>query len=297
MRSVCRTSVGASATGASVSRHRGVLVRHRRHDRRRGRLARAADRRPCGRRSSTKTRSAPSTISSSSDEIISTPRPWSASSLDQRLDLRPWRRRRCRASARRGSAAWGRCKASAPAEPSAGCRRTARGSSARCSTALIARRVDEPVDDRALAAPRRRRPCATSRGRMRERDVLAHRHVGNDAVRLAVLGAIADAERDRLGGLARRDRPGPSAESTPASGGSAPKIARAVFGPARAEQAGEADDLAGAHLEPHVAAPCCPICRALGRRAPRRRPLPSRRGNPVARLAHRLDDRGRASPR
>ena len=44
-----------------------------------------------------------------------------------------------------------RCRASAPAAPSAGCRRTARGSSAPGSEALMARRCDEPVDDRPLA--------------------------------------------------------------------------------------------------------------------------------------------------
>ena len=77
---------------------------------------------------------------------------------------------------------------------------------------LGARRLDrealhEAVDDFALA-----RLIDDSHARQArqdaERHVFAHRHVGNDAVRLAVLAAIADAERDRLGGLARRDGAG-----------------------------------------------------------------------------------------
>ena len=84
----------------------------------------------------------------------------------------------------------------------------------------------EPVDDRRWR-PSSTTPIATSRGRMRERQVLAHRHVGHDAVGLAVLAAEADAQRDRVGGLARRIAL-PISRITPASGGSAPKIARAV---------------------------------------------------------------------
>ena len=66
----------------------------------------------------------------------------------------------------------------------------------------MARRSMNVVDDRALAAPRRPRPWLDKARQDRQREVVAHRHIRHDAVGLAVLAAIADAARDRVGGLA-----------------------------------------------------------------------------------------------
>ena len=110
---------------------------------------------------------------------------------------------------------------------------------------------DEPVDDRALARLVDDAGAGESR-QQRERDVLAHRHVGNDALDLAILGAEADAERDRVGRLAGRS--GLAHQSNGAGVGriGAENGAR-DFGPARSQQAGEPDDLSGAHLDARIA--------------------------------------------
>ena len=113
------------------------------------------------------------------------------------------------------------------------------------------RRAHEPVDDRALA--RLVDDAHVRQARQDpERQVLAHRHVWDDPVGLAVLAAVADAERDRLGWLARRN--GAAAQFDLSGVGRIGAEDRARdFGAAGAEQARETDDLAVAHLDAGVA--------------------------------------------
>ena len=128
---------------------------------------------------------------------------------------------------------------------------------------LGARRLDgealhEAVDDFALA-----RFVDDSHARQArqdaERHVFAHRHVGNDPVGLAVLAAIADAERDRLGRLARRDVPAAQADRSRVGRIGAENRPR-DFGPAGAEQAREADDLDARAPRRARRAPCVRSC-------------------------------------
>ena len=62
----------------------------------------------------------------------------------------------------------------------------------------------------------------------RQRQILAHRHFRHDALDLAILGAEADAARDRLGSAARGLLACPSGGSSRHRRGSAPKMARAI---------------------------------------------------------------------
>ena len=75
---------------------------------------------------------------------------------------RPWRRRRCRASARRGSAPWASSPATCRARPSAGCRPTGSPTFWRMLGVLVRRRVDLGLGDRALGARDRASPSGRS---------------------------------------------------------------------------------------------------------------------------------------
>ena len=118
--------------------------------------------------------------------------------------------------------------------------------------ALDAEPRDEAVDDLALpglvddAGARQLR-------QQRQRQVLAHRHVGDDALDLAVLGAEADAGGDAPPTASRSARSLPPNADRAAVGRSAPKIARAISVRPEPSRPGEPDDLAGAHLDRHVA--------------------------------------------
>src|SRR5262249_23220630 len=81
-----------------------------------------------------------------------------------------------------------------------------------------------------------------------QHDVLAHGEVGDDAVGLALLRAIAEAETH---GVARRMQPRRSSLDArrAAVGAIGPEHQPRRLGPARAEQAGKADDLAMAQIE------------------------------------------------
>ena len=111
--------------------------------------------------------------------------------------------------------------------------------------------LDEPVDDLALAllVDHARLDEARQDG---EREILAHRHVRHDAVGLAVLAAIAQPAGNSVRRLLQRDRLAVEPDRPGVGGIGAEDRARGLRA-AGAEQAGEADDLALAHLDPRVA--------------------------------------------
>lgn len=86
-------------------------------------------------------------------------------------------------------------------------------------------------------------------GQAGQRDVLGHAHQRHDAVALAILGHQAQAMRDRVGRAGDAHR----LARHPYLGGAAAGIGavdrRHEFGAARAHQSGDAEDLAGAHLQ------------------------------------------------
>ena len=112
-------------------------------------------------------------------------------------------------------------------------------------------------------------------GQRGERQVLAHRELGDDPLGLAVLGEEGDARaRSRRAASAARARC-PRIATVPPSGGSAPKMARAVS--VRPEPSSPARPTTSprAHLERHAAQ--LPAARAAPRRGASgglRRPAP-----------------------
>ena len=135
------------------------------------------------------------TISSSSDEATSSARPSRTDGGSARRS-RHARRRRCRASARRGSGCATWTPASAPGSPSADCRRKA-GRPACRHRAWRWRASDHLLRQPfLLLCGQPAQPAALRL--QREHDVFAHGEFGNDALGLAVLGAEAEPSRDRL---------------------------------------------------------------------------------------------------
>ncbi len=129
---------------------------------------------------------------------------------------RPWRPRRCRASARRGSARAAASPATCRARPSAGCRR--RGS----PPGGQARRLGAQ-----RASPRPRRRASRSRGRAsrsarscrrRGARCSGDRHRQHQAVPLAVLGGEVDAARRWRRGASAAAYGSPSSRIVPPSG-------------------------------------------------------------------------------
>ena len=90
--------------------------------------------------------------------------------------------------------------------------------------------------------------CEAALGLQRQHDVFAHGEIGNDALGLALFGAIAEAMGDRV---ARRLQPDRLAfdRGAAAVGALGAKHQPRGFGAPRAEQAGQADHLAAAKRE------------------------------------------------
>ena len=118
------------------------------------------------------------------------------------------------------------------------------------------------VDD--LALPRLVDDAGAGQARQqRQRQVLAHRHVGDDALDLAVLGAEADAGAIASAGSREVDRRCRRSGSSPPSRPVGAEDGARRLGAAGAEQPGQPDDLAGAHREADVAHPTAD-CEMLG---------------------------------
>ena len=162
---------------------------------------------------------------------------------------RPWRRRRRRGSARRAAAAAARSAASGRTRPSAGCRRTAcrpascsRPNFSRSRSAIRTRRA------RAPSAARSRRAARTT-ARLRDDGVRQDRVEEDEAGRAPVLRDEPDRRRAaRARGRARRRIALPCRTIRPVRRPAGRDAVQGLeqFGAARAEQAGQADDLAGA---------------------------------------------------
>ena len=132
--------------------------------------------------------------------------------------------------------------------------------------------ADKPRGDVALVAEVEE-PEPRDGAQGRQRGVGGRRHVENDTVAAAIFGDVGDSQ----GGRARRriDRHGPAAEPdlTRVGGRQAEQDARQL-GPARADQPGQPEDLAGPNAQADVAHTRGTAAQVL---APRGPPRPARR--------------------
>ena len=190
---------------------------------------------------------------------------------DQARRSRCGPRRRRRASARRAAAPGTRAAASAPAPPSAGCRPTACGP--RGPPPRVARRATRQLLASRRSARLVEQAEAGEAAQRRHRDVAVDRLVEQQALALALLGAQPDPGGDGGGTEPRRSVCAVDADR--AGGGAAGAVDRLedLRAPG-SDQAGEADDLAGADGEVDVA--------RTRRRAPGRAPPARRRRSRAA---------------
>ncbi len=201
------------------------------------------------------------------------------------------RRRRRRASARRRSGRGARRAASGRTAPSAGCR--PRASGRRPIAARRARRSARASRGRRGARPSGARPRAAERLEPRQRRVLDRPTGRGSGRRPCATPGSSPRPTSRLRRGLRAERAGRRrAPTVPASCRDGAEDGARELGPPRADEAGEADDLAGAHLEARVVDPGRPQAahREHDRRVGRsRRPGRERRGKRAP--EHRLDER------
>ena len=160
---------------------------------------------------------------------------------------RPWRRCRCRGSARRGSAPAARRPATCRARPSAGCRRT--GHAASWSTPVApgcCSCVDVALADRALVAAAEEQAREEPR-QDRQRHVGCDREVEDEPVLVAVLGHVGDARPPAPPTGCANETGSPPRRMSPASATVDPEQDAGDLGPSGADQPGQTEDLAGPH--------------------------------------------------
>ena len=219
----------------------------------------------------TSTRSLMPSTSGSSLEIIRMASPWPASSAHQRVDLRLGADVDAARRLVEDQDARARSPAIWPSTtfcwlPPESCRTICSGPRARIAEA--ADRIAAPA-----ASPRRGRPGARRRDRGRARPARRSRAIGHAAGSApARRGPPAHRRCPGSRACARRRDARPAcrrAGSRPMSPGVMPKMVQGELGAARADQAGEAEDLAGAQVEARR--------RAARRRARRLRAARARR--------------------
>ncbi len=118
-------------------------------------------------------------------------------------------------------------------------------------TAFDAQLRDQAGNDLSLCRLVQHAAAAQAR-QDRERDVVGHAHLGNDAVALAVLGAEANSRRDGVGSTLGSIVPPLQVHGAGLARGSTEQDLGSL-GTSGSQQAGQADDFSSPHIQAHLA--------------------------------------------